>query len=51
MRKCSKLHWRTASHDTRLNQPVEATGPKIESLPAAIRKGEDEFIASKIAAG
>ena len=51
MRKYSKLHWRTAPHDARLNQPVEATGPKIKPLPAAIREGENEFVASKIAAG
>ncbi len=51
MRKYSKLHWRTASHDACLNQPVETTGPKIKPLPAAIREGEDEFVASKIAAG
>src|SRR5215210_4596793 len=46
-----KLHWRTAPHDARLNQPVEATGPKVEPLPAAIREGEDEFVANKIVAG
>ncbi len=46
-----KLHWRTAPHDARLNQPVETTGPKIKPLPAAIREGENEFVASKIAAG
>src|SRR5215210_6610180 len=49
--KILKLHWRTAPHDARLNQPVEATRPKVEPLPAAIREGEDEFVASKIAAG
>ncbi len=51
LQKYSRLHWRTAPQDARLNQPVEAAGPKVEPFPVAIREGEDEFVASKIAAG
>jgi hypothetical protein len=47
----SKLHWRTMPQDTCLNKPVDTTGPKIKSLPAAIREGEDEFIVSNTAGG
>src|SRR4051794_36651099 len=47
----SKLHWRTMSQDTCTNEPVNATDPQVEPLPAAIRKGEDEFIVSNIAGG
>ena len=35
--------------DTCANEPVNATDPQVEPLPAAIRKGEDEFIVSNIA--
>ena len=37
--------------DTCANEPVNATNPQVEPLPAAIRKGEDEFIVSNIAGG
>jgi hypothetical protein len=49
--KYSKLHWRTMPQDTCANEPVNATDPQVEPLPAAIRKGEDEFIVSNIAGG
>jgi hypothetical protein len=50
-RQYSKLHWRTMPQDTCANEPVNATDPQVEPLPAAIRKGEDEFIVSNIAGG
>ena len=50
-REYSKLHWRTMPQDTCANEPVNATDPQVEPLPAAIRKGEDEFIVSNIAGG
>jgi hypothetical protein len=37
--------------DTCANEPVNATNPQVEPLPAAIREGEDEFIVSNIAGG
>src|SRR3954469_3961717 len=47
----SKLHWRTMPQDTCANEPVNATDPQVEPLPAAIREGEDEFIVSNTAGG
>src|SRR3954447_10227192 len=47
----SKLPWRTMPQDTCANEAVNATDPQVEPLPAAIRKGEDEFIVSNIAGG
>src|SRR3954468_2378227 len=47
----SKLHWRTMPQDTCANEPVNATDPQVEPLPAAIRKSEDEFIVSNTAGG
>src|SRR5215212_5503196 len=39
------------SQDTCTNEAVNATNPQVEHLPATIREGEDEFVASKIATG